>query len=140
MSCLVFRRKADSSSNPALAAFLEAYISRLEGPIAVQVWNAQYGYARDVLSQSNSPSARMLLFPVLRCLTMLGQIVSTTSALEDRRLRRDLQETYVKVLDAVLSNASRLGESALWQRGHTLSEEKALPSQGVQKVSLWMPA
>lgn len=128
-------KDVDGSSNPSLAAFLEAYISRLEGPIAVQVWNAQYGYARDVLSQSNTSPARMLLFPVLRCLTMLGQIVSTTSALEDRRLRRDLQETYVKVLDAVLSNASRLGDSALWQRGHSLNEEKALASHGVQKVS-----
>ncbi|BEI90230.1 uncharacterized protein CcaverHIS019_0303000 [Cutaneotrichosporon cavernicola] len=131
-------RGSIESSNPALPAFLEAYISRLEGPIAIQVWNAQYGYARDILGQSNSPSARMLLFPVLRCLTMLGQIVSTTSALEDRRLRRDLQETYVKVLDAVLSNASRLGDSALWQRGHTLNEGKALSSQGVQKIYLYI--
>lgn len=105
----------------------------------MQVWNAQYGYARDILGQSNSPSARMLLFPVLRCLTMLGKIVSTTSALEDRRLRRDLQETYVKVLDAVLSNAVRLGDSALWQRGNPTigaMDEKALATNnGVQKVS-----
>lgn len=127
-------RGSMESSNPAFPAFLEAYISRLEGPIAVQVWNTLYGHARDVLGQSNSPSARMLLFPVLRCLTTLGQIVSTTSALDDRRLRRDLQETYVKVLDAVVSNASRLGDSALWKRGHTLSEEKPSSSHGVQKI------
>lgn len=107
----------------------------------MQVWNAQYSYARDILGQSNSPSARMLFFPVLRCLTMLGKIVSTTSALEDRRLRRDLQETYVKVLDAVVSNAPRLGDSALWVRGQaSLSDEKVLsPQVGVQKVSQELP-
>lgn len=59
----------------------------------------------------------MQLFPILRCLTILGQIVSTTSALEDRRLRRDLQDTYVKLLDIVLSNSSKLGDSAIWERG-----------------------
>lgn len=110
------RGSISDSSNPALAAFLEAYISRLEGPIAVQVWNALYGYARDILGQINTAAAKAQVFSVLRCLTILGKIVSTTSALEDRRLRRDLQDTYVKVLDAVLSNSSRLGDSVLWER------------------------
>lgn len=58
---------------------------------------------------------------MLRCLTALGKIVSTTSALEDRRLRRDMQETYVKLLDAVLSNSSKLGDSAIWERGDSQS-------------------
>lgn len=109
--------RTNRSSNLALAAFLEAYISRLEGPIAVQVWNSQYAYARDLLSQHNTPTARALLFPVFRCLTVLGKIVSTTSALEDRRLRRDLQETYVKLFDTVLSTLQRLADSATWERG-----------------------
>lgn len=70
-----------------------------------------------MLAQSNTPSARALLFPIFRCLTVLGKIVSTTSALEDRRLRRDLQETYVKLFDAVLSNLSKLADTATWERG-----------------------
>lgn len=82
----------------------------------MQVWNSQYSYARDILSQSNTPTARALLFPIFRCLTVLGRIVSTTSALEDRRLRRDLQETYVKLFDAVLSQSSKLADSATWER------------------------
>lgn len=81
------------------------------------MWNAQYSYARDVLGAANTPASKMLLFPMLKCLTMLGEIVSTTSALEDRRLRRDLQETYVKLLDVVLNNSSKLGDSAIWERG-----------------------
>jgi len=81
------------------------------------VWNSQYSYARDTLAQSNTPSARGLLFPIFRCLTVLGKIVSTTSALEDRRLRRDLQETYVKLFDTVLSNIAKIVDSATWERG-----------------------
>lgn len=84
----------------------------------MQVWTSQYAYARDTLAQSNSPTSRMLLFPLFRCLTVLGKIVSTTSALEDRRLRRDLQETYMKLFDAVLSNVAKLADSATWERGH----------------------
>ena len=43
--------------------------------------------------------------------------MSTTSALEDRRLRRDLQDTYTKVLDAVITNSDRMEGSAFWERG-----------------------
>lgn len=118
-------RETDFSSNPVLPAFLEAYVSQLEGPIAVQVWNTLYAYARDVLSQSGSGAARVQLFPVLRILTVLGQIVSTTSALEDRRLRRDLQETYVKILDAVLSGVAKGGEATSWERDGQLSADTA---------------
>lgn len=48
--------------------------------------------------------------------------MATTSALEDRRLRRDVQETYIKVLDMVASNATRLGETVLWERNPSVSE------------------
>lgn len=47
---------------------------------------------------------------------MLCKIVITTSALEDRRLRRELQDTYPKVLDAVVGNLSRLGEASALTR------------------------
>ena len=57
-----------------------------------------------------------------RCLTVLCKIVITTSALEDRRLRRELQDTYPKVLDAVVGNLSRIGEATAVSRN---SGEKA---------------
>lgn len=117
------RARSNISSNPVLPAFLEAYVSQLEGPIAVQVWNALYAYAREVLSQSGSGASRAQLFPVLRILTVLGQIVSTTSALEDRRLRRDLQDTYVKILDAVLYGVAKGGEATTWEREGQLSAD-----------------
>lgn len=127
------RGSISDASSPALLAFLEAYIGRLEGPIAIQVWNTLFSYSRDVLSQSSSPNAKAQLFPVLRCLTILGHIVSTTSALEDKRLRRDLQDTYVKVLDAVVTNSSRVGDSASWRRGRRRSRSRA--SRDAEKTS-----
>ena len=52
--------------NPAPMAFLEAYISRLEAPIAVQVWSTVFGFAREVLTASSTPSAKAQLYPILR--------------------------------------------------------------------------
>lgn len=95
--------------------FLEVYVSRLEAPIAVQIWNTLFNFARDVLSTSSS-TGKAQLYPVLRCVTIVCKTVSTTSALEDRRLRRDLQDVYLKLLDGVVTNANKSAESALWRR------------------------
>lgn len=109
--------------------FLEVYVSRLEAPIAVQIWNTLFNFARDVLSTSSS-TGKAQLYPVLRCITVVCKTVSTTSALEDRRLRRDLQDVYLKLLDGVVSNATKSAESALWTRdgptnGDNPEKEKA---------------
>jgi hypothetical protein len=95
--------------------FLEVYISRLEAPIALQIWNTSFAFARTIISTSN-PSTKAQLYPVLRCVTTLCKIVSSTSALEDRRLRRDLQDVYLKLLDGVVSNAGRSAEIVVWKR------------------------
>jgi hypothetical protein len=108
--------------------FLEVYVSRLEAPIAVQIWNTLFNFARDVLSTSSS-TGKAQLYPVLRCLTIVCKTVSTTSALEDRRLRRDLQDVYLRLLDGVVSNASKSAESALWKR------DTSNPELSVEKTS-----
>ncbi|BGP38275.1 hypothetical protein JCM10449v2_002204 [Rhodotorula kratochvilovae] len=102
-------------------AFLEAYIERMEGPNAVQVWSAVLAFTRDVLS--NQSSNRSLVFPTLRVFTSLSEKISQTSALEDRRLRRDLQETFVRLADATIQIAGRASESGSWLR-------KAAPEGG----------
>ena len=110
--------KRGSNIDPLLAAlaFMEGYISRLEGPIAVQVWNTSFGFAREILASNTASVSRALVYPTLRCLTTLSKIVATTSALEDRRLRRDLQEVFGKLLDVVVGSVPRLGDSKAWQR------------------------
>ncbi|KAA1127179.1 hypothetical protein PGTUg99_029413 [Puccinia graminis f. sp. tritici] len=92
-------------SENVLFSFLESYISRLEGPIAVQMWNSSWSFARDVLA--NSTVNKNQLFPTLKCFTILAEKISQTSALEDRRMRRDLQDTFVKLCDAVIQTAGK---------------------------------
>lgn len=54
------------------------------------------------------------LFP--RCFTTLSERVSQTSALEDRRMRRDLQETFIRLVDASIQIAGRAVEQGGWVR------------------------
>lgn len=102
-------------------------MSRLEGPIALQVWGLTFEFAREVLAASGSPGGKQQLLPVLRCITRLGSTVAKTSALEDRKYRRDLQETFVKLLDALLLNINKIAEEGLWRRPHAQGgrEEKS---------------
>lgn len=67
---------------------------------------------------------------IVRCLTIICRTVATTSALEDRRLRRDVQDVYLKVLDGVVSSASRLGEGAMWERDPSPSRQAQLDNEG----------
>ena len=101
---------AGAHGSNATMTFLEAYISRLEAPIAVQIWGTMFAFSRDLLAAATTPTTKAQLYPLLRCLTVLCRTVSTTSALEDRRLRRDLQDVYPKVLDAVVGNMSKFSE------------------------------
>ncbi|BGP31712.1 hypothetical protein JCM10296v2_003486 [Rhodotorula toruloides] len=94
--------------------FLETYIGRMEGLMAVQVWSTMLAFVRDVLA--NQSTHRSVMFPTLRCYTALAEKVSQTSALEDRRLRRDLQDTFIRLADATVQVAGRAAESGGWLR------------------------
>ncbi|EEB86888.1 hypothetical protein MPER_15999, partial [Moniliophthora perniciosa FA553] len=39
-------------------------------------------------------------FPTLRCVIVLAEKITQTPAMEDRRIRKELQEIYGKLLDA----------------------------------------
>ncbi|GEM07562.1 cellular morphogenesis-related protein [Rhodotorula toruloides] len=94
--------------------FLETYIARMEGLMAVQVWSTTLAFVRDVLA--NQSTHRSLLFPTLRCYTALAEKVTQTSALEDRRLRRELQDSFIRLADATVQVAGRAAESGGWLR------------------------
>lgn len=58
----------------------------------------------------------MKLTVLCRCLTELSLTISKTTALEDRRLRRDLHDTYARALDLVVNNSLKIAEAGIWDR------------------------
>ncbi|OCF39597.1 hypothetical protein I317_06612 [Kwoniella heveanensis CBS 569] len=123
------RNSIEFRPDPAYLAFLEAYVRRLEAPIALQVWSTVFGFSRDVIANANTSAARSQLLPVVQCLTAVALIVSKTSALEDRRLRRDLQDTYTKALDLVITNITRIAEAGMWTRAPIAGNDDAQPEK-----------
>ncbi|KAI0639909.1 Dopey, N-terminal-domain-containing protein [Trametes polyzona] len=116
-------------SDMTLFDFLEQYMKRLEGPLALQVWNRFLQLAKDLLASLRE--FRPQAFAALKCFTVLADKVSQTTALDDRRLRKDLQETYGKLLDiCVLSGRSV--ESGSWIRR---SQREALLTNGRESPS-----
>ncbi|KIY73422.1 hypothetical protein CYLTODRAFT_365976 [Cylindrobasidium torrendii FP15055 ss-10] len=101
-------------SDPALFKFLEQYLGRLEGPIALQVWNRFLQLTKDVMGAGREFKPQQ--YAALRCLTVLADKVTQTTAVEDRRIRKDLQETYGKLLDACVSYVGRSFDQGSWIR------------------------
>ncbi|EJD54553.1 hypothetical protein AURDEDRAFT_156337 [Auricularia subglabra TFB-10046 SS5] len=99
-------------SDKTLFLFLEEYMRRLEGPIVIQVWARCLSLAKDVTG--NATAYKQQIFPVLRCITILAEKLATTTALEDRRMRKDLQEIYVKLVDLCVAQSGRSGDSRAW--------------------------
>ena len=76
-------------SDTTLFLFLELYLAQLEGPLALQIWGRFLQLARDILG--NVKESRAQAFPLLRCVSVLADKLTQTTAMEDRRLRKDLQ-------------------------------------------------
>ncbi|KDQ15544.1 hypothetical protein BOTBODRAFT_65254 [Botryobasidium botryosum FD-172 SS1] len=101
-------------SDAVLFHFLEEYLSQLEGPIAVQVWGRFLAFAKEVIA--NAHGYKLLIFPMLRCATVLSEKITQTSAVDDRRMRRELQETFTKLVDTCVLIAGRSFEQGNWIR------------------------
>ncbi|KAH7886231.1 Dopey, N-terminal-domain-containing protein [Phlebopus sp. FC_14] len=109
------RKHVDSDlSESALFKFLENYLSRLEGPLALQVWGRFMQLAKDVVS--NVREFRVQVYLTLRCVCVLGDKVTQTTAMDDKRIKRDLQETFGKLLDACVTFVGRSSEPSSWIR------------------------
>ncbi|CCM03665.1 uncharacterized protein FIBRA_05809 [Fibroporia radiculosa] len=86
---------------------------RLEGPLAAQVWGRFVLLAKDV--SASMREFRLQVFSTLRCFTILADKLSQTTSVDDRRLRKELQETYSKLLD-LCTLASRPYDQGSWIR------------------------
>jgi hypothetical protein len=78
-----------------LFKFLEQYVGRLEGPIAMQVWSRYMQLAKEIASSVKD--FKIQSFFALRCLSVLADKVTQTSAMEDRRIRKEFQVTHQPV-------------------------------------------
>ncbi|KAJ3545543.1 hypothetical protein NM688_g5613 [Phlebia brevispora] len=107
-------------SDITLFDFLEQYLRRLEGPVAVQVWSRFQQLTKEFVSilKEFRPQA----YSTLRCFTVLADKMIQASAVEDRRVRKDLQDTYTKLVETcLLAGKSSDGGSWIIRRHNTLN-------------------
>ncbi|KAG1754714.1 Dopey, N-terminal-domain-containing protein [Suillus paluster] len=111
------RRPANANlSDVVLFNFLEQYLRRLEGPLALQVWGRFMQLAKDLAS---SRDFKVQVFLALKCLCVLGDKVTQTTAIDDKRIKKDLQETFGKLLDACVTFVGRSTDQPNWIRRTT---------------------
>ncbi|KAF8845997.1 hypothetical protein BDN67DRAFT_891629, partial [Paxillus ammoniavirescens] len=104
-------------SDNTLFKFLEQYLSRLEGPLALQVWGRFMQLAKDIAS--NIREFRVQVYLTLRCLCVLGDKVTQTTAMDDKRIKKDIQETFGKLFDSCVTFVGRSSEPSSWIRRTT---------------------
>ncbi|KAG8988872.1 hypothetical protein FRB90_002518 [Tulasnella sp. 427] len=95
-------------------SFLEEYIGRLEGPIAVQVWTRYVALTKEIAS--NVYLYKRQVYPALRCFVCLSEKVSQTTAVEDRRTRKEMQDNFIKLSDTCILIAGRSFDQGHWIR------------------------
>ncbi|KAF9270860.1 hypothetical protein L218DRAFT_952937 [Marasmius fiardii PR-910] len=110
----------------ALFKFLEQYIRRLEGPLAIQVWGRFYQLAKDIVGSTKE--LKPLTFPTLRCVTVLTEKITQTTAIEDKRIRKDLQEIYGKLLDSCVAFVGKTYDSGSWIRRTVVANGRESPA------------
>ncbi|KAG2138725.1 Dopey, N-terminal-domain-containing protein [Suillus bovinus] len=111
------RKPANANlSDIVLFNFLERYFQRLEGPLALQVWSRFMQLAKDLAS---SRDFKVQVFLALKCLCVLGDKVTQTTAIDDKRIRKDLQETFGKLLDACVTFVGKSTDQPNWIRRTT---------------------
>lgn len=100
-----------------LFKFLEQYLRRLEGPLAVQVWGRFLQLVKDVSGSTRDFKAQN--FPALCCLIVLAEKITQTTAMEDRRIRKELQDNFSKLLESSVVFVGRSFDQGSWIRRST---------------------
>ncbi|CAE6478176.1 unnamed protein product [Rhizoctonia solani] len=88
-----------------LFKFMQEYLTRLESPIVNQVWGRLMSLLKDITASTQAHRAQ--IFPALRCLVAAAEKQAMTTALDDRRTKKDLQDIMTKLIDACLQTSGR---------------------------------
>lgn len=90
-------------SEVVLFQFLDLYTERLDAPFIPQVWPIFSILAKSISSTTN----KAWVFGMLRLVTQLGVKLATTRAFEDARMRRDVQDTFMRLSELTISLYAR---------------------------------
>lgn len=102
-----------------LLSYLEAYLGHMSPGGAAAVCPVVLVLVKDLLA--NSAAHKGHLFPALRCFTVLAERLIGNSAWEgDKKARRDLQETHLRLFDLCVLIA---GREARDHAGETIDEK-----------------
>ncbi|CAE7181510.1 unnamed protein product [Rhizoctonia solani] len=85
--------------------FMQEYLIKLESPIVNQVWGRLMSLLKDITA--NISAHRSQVFPALRCLIAAAEKQAMTTALDDRRTKKDLQDIMTRLIDACLQTSGR---------------------------------
>ena len=88
-----------------LFRFLEQYLNGLDTTAIVQVWPLISLLAKNI--SSNHAANKALIYHTLRIVTTVGTPLALSRAYEDRRTRRDVQDTFVRLCEQVISLYAR---------------------------------
>lgn len=91
-------------SDSDLMSFLVEYLKSLENDAVEDIWTESIGFLREV--QNNSSLYRHLMPDIFRFISVLATKVDTLTFGEQRRVRRDLNDIFVRLFNPVLSTKS----------------------------------
>ncbi|KAF9486392.1 hypothetical protein BDN70DRAFT_822033, partial [Pholiota conissans] len=137
---LASSEKSRKTTNPNLTdailfKFLEQYLGRLEGPLAIQVWSRYIQVVKEILAASREFKAHN--FPTLRCLSVLAEKVTQTTAMDDKKFRKELQDCYGKLLDSCVLYVGKFTDQGSWIRRST---KDSVISSGRESPALHPPS
>ncbi|KXN85691.1 Protein dopey [Leucoagaricus sp. SymC.cos] len=104
-------------TDAVLFKFLEQYMAQLEGPIVIQVWGRYMQLAKEIAGSVKD--YKIQSFFALKCFSVLADKMTQTSAMDDRRIRKEFQDTYAKLLDACVTLVGRSQDQGSWIRRST---------------------
>ncbi|CAG8547676.1 3387_t:CDS:10 [Dentiscutata erythropus] len=110
--------KANKLTDVMVLRFIEAYCDSLEGlePL-VKVWPQCISYVKDHFAQATTYK---YLFPnILRFMHGLADKLCTTDYFDDKKVRKDMQDVYQRVLDYCILISGRSFDQGLWIRRST---------------------
>ncbi|RKO86638.1 hypothetical protein BDK51DRAFT_32227, partial [Blyttiomyces helicus] len=99
----------------SLLRFLSVFSDRHASIDALnETWPTLLAYIKDCILQATA--SKHLFLPILRLMTVYFEKLSLTPYLEDKRVRREAEDTYQKVCDYCILIGGRAFDQGMWRR------------------------